>query len=70
MAGAAQKALITAGSDIFNFALLDLGADSIKVQVFQDGLVYFDEELPLGCSTIDGDINTAFSIKDRRRHAS
>lgn len=40
MAGAAQKAMITAGSDMFNFALLDLGADSIKVQVFQDGLVY------------------------------
>ena len=64
MAGAAQKALTTAGSGIFNFALLDLGADSIKVQIFQDGLIYFDEELPLGCSTIDGDINTAFSIND------
>ena len=64
MAEATQKALTTAGSDIFNFALLDLGADSIKVQIFQDGLVYFDEELPLGCSTIDGDINTAFSIND------
>ena len=64
MAGATQKALTTAGSDIFNFALLDLGADSIKVQIFQDGLIYFDEELPLGCSTIDGDINTAFSIND------
>ena len=67
MAGAAQKAMITAGSDICNFALLDLGADSIKVQVFQDGLVYFDEELPLGCSTIDGDINTAFSINDMEK---
>ena len=67
VAGASQKALITPNSDMRNFTLLDLGADSIKVQVFQDGLVYFDEELPLGCSAVDRDIDTAFSINDREK---
>lgn len=66
-AGASQKALITTSVSERDFALLDLGADSIKVQVFQDGLVFFDEELPLGCSTVDRDLNTAFSIHDMEK---
>lgn len=64
IATASQKALITKESDLFNFALINLGADTINVQVFQDGLVYYDRELFLGCSAIDHDIDTAFSIHD------
>lgn len=62
-ASAAQKALVARGRKAArDFALIDLGADSIKVHVFQKGMVVFDKVLPLGCNTIEKDINTAFSI--------
>ena len=61
---AAQKALVARGrKGVRDFALIDLGADSIKVHVFQDGMIVYDEVLPLGCNTIEKDINTAFSIE-------
>lgn len=63
-ASAAQKALDTRGrKGIKDFALIDLGAESVKVLVFQGGLVVYDEVLPLGCNTIERDIDTAFSIE-------
>lgn len=62
---AAQKALIVRGrKGVRDFALIDLGGDSIKVHVFQDGMIVYDEILPLGCNTIERDINTAFSIEN------
>lgn len=62
---AAQKALVARGrKGVRDFALIDLGADSIKVHVFQDGMIVYDEVLPLGCNTIEKDINTAFSIEN------
>lgn len=58
---AMSRAVASKRNGYQNFALVDLGADSTKVLVFQEGVVVRDVELPLGCSAIDGDIHTAFS---------
>ncbi|MDR2131247.1 MAG: pilus assembly protein PilM [Odoribacteraceae bacterium] len=58
---AVSRALVVKRGEYQNFALVDLGADSTKVYVFQEGAIVSDVELPLGCSAIDGDIHAAFS---------
>ncbi len=61
---AAQKALVVRGrKGARDFALIDLGAESVKIHVFRDGMIAYDEVLPLGCNTVERDINTAFSIE-------
>ena len=63
-ATAAQKALVARGrKGARDFALIDLGAESVKIHVFRDGMIAYDEVLPLGCNTVERDINTAFSIE-------
>ncbi|MCB6971867.1 MULTISPECIES: cell division FtsA domain-containing protein [Butyricimonas] len=63
-ATAAQKALVVRGrKGARDFALIDLGAESVKIHVFRDGMIAYDEVLPLGCNTVERDINTAFSIE-------
>lgn len=61
---ALSKALMEEKSENRDFALVDLGADSTKVLVIRGGMVVWDTELPLGCRTIDSDLNVAFSIRD------
>ena len=61
---AAQKTLVVRGrKGARDFALIDLGAESVKIHVFRDGMIAYDEVLPLGCNTVERDINTAFSIE-------
>ena len=61
---AAQKALVVRGrKGARDFALIGLGAESVKIHVFRDGMIAYDEVLPLGCNTVERDINTAFSIE-------
>ena len=63
-ATAAQKTLVVRGrKGARDFALIDLGAESVKIHVFRDGMIAYDEVLPLGCNTVERDINTAFSIE-------
>lgn len=45
-----------------NVALIDLGAMGINVVLFRDGLLEYEEHLPLGVRTIDTDILLAFGI--------
>lgn len=67
LAGVFQAAMKEKGVDSGNFAVLDLGADHVQVTVLANGLVAHDVELPLGCRTIDRDIDTAFSIHDVKK---
>ena len=61
---AVTSALVTKPGENQNFALVDLGAESTKIVVFQNGMILFYSELPLGCRTIESDLNVAFSIRD------
>jgi cell division protein FtsA len=60
---AESRALIARQGDARDAALVDLGADSTRVLVFQRGLVVHDAELPLGCRSIDEDLNRVFKIE-------
>ncbi len=46
-------------------AIVDLGAEGINVLIFRDGFLTTSEHLPIGCSSIDGDIAKAFGIEWR-----
>ncbi|WP_294141414.1 cell division FtsA domain-containing protein [uncultured Sanguibacteroides sp.] len=61
---AMTNALIAKQGENQDFALVDLGAESTKILVFQSGMAVFYSELPLGCRTIEADLNVAFSIRD------
>ena len=56
------RALVADSEGYRNFALIDLGAGSTKVMVFQDGVAVHDVELPMGCREIDRDISASFSF--------
>lgn len=43
-------------------AVVDLGAMSIQVALFREGLLEYETRLPLGTHTIDTDIATAFAL--------
>lgn len=45
-----------------DFALVDLGASGINVELFRDGMMEYEARLPLGTRTIDKDIMLAFAI--------
>ena len=45
-----------------SFALVDLGASGINVELFQDGMLEYEARLPLGMRTIDKDIMLAFAV--------
>ncbi|MDR1414503.1 MAG: hypothetical protein LBI96_01720 [Odoribacteraceae bacterium] len=60
---AMSQALIAKEDGLRNVALIDLGAESVKVLVFQRGMVVRDAELPLGCRSIDEDLNRTFNIQ-------
>lgn len=45
-----------------DFAVVDLGAMSLKVLLFKNGMLSHEAVLPLGTKTIDYDIMTAFGI--------
>ncbi|MDR0544903.1 MAG: hypothetical protein LBG30_06145 [Odoribacteraceae bacterium] len=55
------RALVADSEGVQDFALIDLGAGSTKVMVFQEGVAVRDVELPLGCREIDRDISASFS---------
>jgi cell division protein FtsA len=61
-AEAMGSALAGKQGDCRDFALVDLGAGSTKVVVFQGGVIVHDAELPLGSRAIDWDLHAAFSI--------
>ncbi len=49
-----------------DFALVDLGASGINVELFRDGMLEYETRLPLGIRTIDKDIMLAFAINTRQ----
>ena len=67
MAHAYAQALVSEKGGERIFGLIDLGASSTNVLLFQHGNVQLDIELPLGCRTIDSDLNIAFSIRNMEK---
>lgn len=67
MVEAMSRALIARQGGTRDAALVDLGADSTRVLVFQRGLVVRDAELPLGCRSIDEDLNRVFKIESMEK---
>ena len=63
-AEALSKALIPGRSKNTSFAIVDMGAESTKVVVVEKDRMVYDVELSLGGSSVDMDLNTAFSIRD------
>lgn len=55
--------------DVINtkdFALVDLGASGINVELFRDGMLEYEARLPLGMRTLDKDIVLAFAINTQQ----
>lgn len=54
--------------DVYNsecrFALIDMGAAHLGVMLFRNGMLEHEVLLPLGCSTIENDIQCAFRLED------
>lgn len=53
-----------AGKAESDFAIVDLGAMSIKVALFREGLMEYEATLPMGVKAIDYDIMSAFAINE------
>lgn len=65
--GEALTATLSPREGYADCALIDLGAESVTVAVAMDGKRIYEAELPLGGSSIDSDLDHAFSIHDRER---